>query len=165
PREEQSGAVAKPRRAGARKVRSWARAAPPRQPSGPRGSETRGRGAVRLLDRDSRQARTANFTGPVSLSSRFAPCRQSRRKARRKSTREDSLRARRTRRAEVLACSAADLPSVGAGRISTAGGVAKAALVTRGRFVAYADRDTGAGIAIVTNASRSLTDMVRRFAP
>jgi len=31
--------------------------------------------------------------------------------------------------------------------------------------VAYADRDTGAGIAIVTNASRSLTDMVRRFAP
>src|SRR6185369_4944173 len=75
---------------------------------------------------------------------------------RRKSTRETSLRARRTRRAEVLACSAADLPSVGAGRISPAGGVAKAALVTRGRFVAYADRDTGAGTAIVTNASRSL---------
>jgi len=31
--------------------------------------------------------------------------------------------------------------------------------------VAYADRSTGAGIAIVTNASRSLVDIVRRFAP
>ncbi len=31
--------------------------------------------------------------------------------------------------------------------------------------VAYADRATATGIAIVTNASRSLTDMVRRFAP
>lgn len=31
--------------------------------------------------------------------------------------------------------------------------------------VAYADRATGAGIAIVTNASRSLTSMVCRFAP